>query len=131
MIYGIGHDVLEIRRVELLMGGPHGQKFMERVLTKAERALAVNKGGSLTEFVSGRFAAKEAVSKAFGCGIGRTIGFWDIEILPDKHGKPIVTLSASAWSRLGIGEPDHYALHLTISHQTELASAFSIVEKLG
>lgn len=131
MIYGIGHDVLEIRRVELLMEGPHGHKFMERVLTQAERMLAIHKGGSRTEFVSGRFAAKEAVSKAFGCGIGSTIGFWDIEILPDKHGKPIVTLSASAWSRLGINEPDQYALHLSISHQPELASAFSIVEKLG
>lgn len=131
MIYGIGHDVLEIRRVELLMGGPHGQKFMDRVLTIAERDLAEKKGGSRTEFVSGRFAAKEAVSKAFGCGIGSVIGFLDIEILPDKQGKPVVTLSASAWSRLGIGEPGRYALHLTISHQTELASAFSVVEKLG
>ncbi|UNK19226.1 holo-ACP synthase [Paenibacillus sp. N3/727] len=130
MIYGIGHDVLEIRRVALLMEGPHGQKFMERVLTRAERTLAENKGGSRTEFVAGRFAAKEAVSKAFGCGIGSMIGFWDIEILPDKQGKPVVTLSASAWSRLGISEPGHYALHLTISHQTELASAFSVVEKL-
>ncbi|WP_106770015.1 holo-ACP synthase [Paenibacillus faecalis] len=130
MIYGIGHDVLEMRRVALLLGGPYGQKFIERVLTKTEQALAENKGGSRTEFVAGRFAAKEAVSKAFGCGIGSVIGFRDIEILPDKHGKPVVTLSASAWSRLGIGKPGQYILHLTISHQTELASAFSIVEKL-
>lgn len=131
MIYGIGHDVLEMRRVALLMEGPNGQKFMERVLTGAERVLAANKSGNRTEFVAGRFAAKEAISKAFGCGIGSVIGFGDIEILPDKHGKPVVTLSASAWSRLGISEPGHYTLHLTISHQTELASAFSVVERLG
>ncbi|WP_054958621.1 holo-ACP synthase [Paenibacillus dakarensis] len=130
MIYGIGHDVLEIKRVALLLEGPHGQKFMDRVLTRAELVLAGNKGARRLEFVAGRFAAKEAVSKAFGCGIGGMIGFWDIEILPDNRGKPVVTLSQSAWSRLGINEPEQYVVHLTISHQTELASAFSVVEKL-
>lgn len=130
MIYGIGHDVLEIRRVELLMSGPYGQKFMERVLTRAEITLAVSKGGRRTEFVAGRFAAKEAVSKAFGCGIGSAIGFGDIEILPDKLGRPVATLSAAVWSRLGLESPERFRIHLTISHQTELASAFAVIEKM-
>lgn len=130
MIYGIGHDVLEIRRVDTLMRGPQGQRFMERILTGSERELADGRGGRRMEYVAGRFAAKEAVSKAFGCGIGSQIGFKDIEVLPDKLGRPVAGLSREAWTRLGIGEPERYIIHLTISHQTELASAFAVIEKI-
>ncbi|MGG1876376.1 holo-ACP synthase [Paenibacillus sp. 7541] len=129
MIYGIGHDVLEIGRMEILLTGPHGQKFIERVLTEAERVIAERKGAKRTEFVAGRFAAKEAISKSFGCGIGKLIGFLDMEILPDACGKPVVTLSPDAWARLGLGSPRGYTIHLSISHQPELASAFAVVEK--
>lgn len=129
MIYGIGHDVLEIKRLALLLGSQQGYRFMERVLTVKEREEARRRGGKLTEFVAGRFAAKEAISKAFGCGIGRLIGFSDMEILPDESGKPIAILSQKAWERLNLpGEPQ-YMIHLSISHQTELASAFAIVEQ--
>lgn len=129
LIYGIGHDVLEIKRLALLLGSQQGYRFMERVLTAAEREEARKRGGKLTEFVAGRFAAKEAISKAFGCGIGRMIGFADMEILPDESGKPVAVLSRQAWERLELpGEPV-YVIHLSISHQTELASAFAIVEK--
>ncbi|ANA80892.1 holo-acyl-carrier-protein synthase [Paenibacillus vortex V453] len=130
MIYGIGHDVLDMKRMDILMTGPHGEKFMERVLTQGERIIAARKGAKRTEFVAGRFAAKEAISKSFGCGIGRLIGFWDIEVLPNGLGKPIATLSKEAWTRLGIDQPADYTIHLTISHQTELASAFAVVETL-
>ena len=130
MIYGIGHDVLEIKRIEQLMSGPHGRRFVERVLTRTEQALADKRGGKRTEFVAGRFSAKEAISKSFGCGIGGVIGFTDIEVLPDKLGRPQAVLSDQAWSRLGIEHPENYIIHLTISHQTELASAFSVIEKI-
>jgi len=130
VIYGIGHDVLEMRRVEILMTGPHSEKFVERVLTEAEREIALQKGAKRTEFVAGRFAAKEAISKSFGCGIGSLIGFWDIEVLPHPGGRPIASLSPEAWSRLSIGDPADYAIHLTISHQPELASAFAVVERI-
>jgi holo-[acyl-carrier protein] synthase len=129
LIHGIGHDVLEIKRLALLLSGQLGFRFMERVLTEKEREEARKRGGKLTEFVAGRFAAKEAISKAFGCGIGSKIGFGDIEILPDSSGKPVAALSRGAWERLNLpGEPE-YTIHLTISHQTELASAFAVVEK--
>ena len=44
VIYGIGHDVLDMKRMETLMTGPHGEKFIQRVLTQQERALAAKKG---------------------------------------------------------------------------------------
>ncbi|MDR0268558.1 holo-ACP synthase [Paenibacillus sp.] len=129
MIHGIGHDVLEIKRISILLSGQLGFKFMERVLTEKERDEARKRGGKLTEFVAGRFAAKEAISKAFGCGIGSIISFGDIEILPDSMGRPVPVLSQGAWERLNLpGEPE-YVIHLTISHQTELASAFAVIEK--
>ncbi|KOR76960.1 holo-ACP synthase [Paenibacillus solani] len=130
MIYGIGHDVLDMKRMDKLMTGRHAERFMERLLTQEEQILAASRGGKQTEFVAGRFAAKEAISKAFGSGIGRLIGFRDMEVLPDALGRPVATLSKDAWERLGMEGPDHYTIHLTISHQTTLASAFAVVEKI-
>ncbi|MFD1884553.1 holo-ACP synthase [Paenibacillus wenxiniae] len=131
MIYGIGHDVLEIERVAAILARPHGERFMARVLTVAELEVAHARGSRQSEFVSGRFAAKEAITKAFGCGIGKVIGFEDIEILPDRLGKPDVVLSQAAWQRLGLQDGhSSYRIYLSISHQPHMASAFAVVERL-
>lgn len=128
MIYGIGHDVLEIGRVEEIAAGSLGRRFAQRILTGRELVLAEGKGLRTVEFIAGRFSAKEAVVKALGCGIGQTVGFRDIEILPDTLGKPVAVLSAGAWSRLGLTEQKH-VIHLTITHSRGLASAFAVVER--
>jgi holo-[acyl-carrier protein] synthase len=130
MIYGIGNDVLEIGRMRKLMSGRHAEAFMKRILTHAERDIADHRGKRRVEFVSGRFAAKEAVSKAFGCGIGSVMSFTDIEVLPDEKGRPVATLSAEAWERLQLPYGQQYDIHLSITHQTELAAAFAIVEQM-
>ena len=64
---------------------------LEEAVSENEIAL-YNKRGKKAEFAAGRFAAKEAVSKALGTGIGRGYSFTDIEILPDEFGKPYVYL---------------------------------------
>ncbi|AIQ50542.1 holo-ACP synthase [Paenibacillus sp. FSL R7-0331] len=130
MIYGIGHDVLEIRRMKDILSKASGSKFIRRILTPSELELADGRAGRLPEFASGRFAAKEAVVKALGCGIGSVAGFQDIEILPDASGKPSVTLSEQAWFRLGLNGEEHI-IHLTITHSQELASTFAVVERRG
>ena len=131
MIYGIGHDVLEIKRIEKLLSERIGQPFMKRVLTSKEYTLAQSRGPKLVEFTAGRFAAKEAIVKAFGCGIGSVIGFGDIEILPNALGKPEVHVSEQAWEKLNLpGQPQDYGIHLSITHQKDLASAFAVVERL-
>ncbi|AIQ44933.1 hypothetical protein R70723_02685 [Paenibacillus sp. FSL R7-0273] len=130
MIYGIGHDVLEIRRMKDILAKASGGKFIRRILTPAELQLAEGRTGRLPEFVSGRFAAKEAVVKALGCGIGSEVGFQDIEILPDSSGKPGVKLTEGAWQRLGLDREAHI-LHLTITHSQELASTFAVLERIG
>jgi len=130
MIYGIGNDVLEIGRMRKLLFGRHAEAFLKRILTPAERDIALRRGKRMTEFVSGRFAAKEAVSKAFGCGIGGVMGFTDIEVLPDGTGRPVASLSSQAWERLQLPYDKQYDIHLSITHQTELAAAFAIVEQM-
>ncbi|MEC0093290.1 holo-ACP synthase [Paenibacillus macquariensis] len=132
MIYGIGHDILEINRVEQLLSRSNGQAFMQRVLTSKEYELAQRRGPKTTEFAAGRFAAKEAIVKAFGCGIGAIIGFGDIEIIPNDLGKPMVELSKQAWENLNLpGQSANYAIHLSITHQRELASAFAVIERVN
>ncbi|MBU5355908.1 holo-ACP synthase [Paenibacillus barcinonensis] len=130
MIYGIGNDILEIGRMRKLLSGRHGEAFMKRILTPAERDIAAYRGKRMAEFVSGRFAAKEAVSKAFGCGIGAVMSFTDIEVLPDASGRPVASLTSEAWERLQLPYDKQYEIHLSITHQTELAAAFAIVEQV-
>ncbi|MEK3882823.1 holo-ACP synthase [Paenibacillus sp. PL2-23] len=131
MIAGIGHDLTDVDRISLMLEGRYGDRLMQRILTEGERELAAAyQGARLQQFVAGRFAAKEAVSKAFGCGIGRQLGFRDIDIQRDKNGKPFVKLSEAAWSRLSLRETD-MSVHLTITHERALASAFVVVERLN
>jgi holo-[acyl-carrier protein] synthase len=127
VIIGIGHDVVEIGRINVILNSTSGERFMRRVLTEAELAEA-HKRANRAEFVAGRFAAKEAVVKALGCGIGAAISFGDIEIMPDLSGKPYCTLSEQAWIRLGM-KKDACRLHVSISHERSLASAFAVLEE--
>ncbi|MCR2806114.1 holo-ACP synthase [Paenibacillus soyae] len=130
MIVGIGHDLTDVVRVSEMLGGKYGERLMKRVLTDGERKLAESyKGARLEQFVAGRFAAKEAISKAFGCGIGGLLGFGDIDIQRDVYGKPTVSLTDEAWSRLSLRAFDT-AIHLTITHERALASAFAVIERI-
>lgn len=130
LIYGVGHDVVEIERIRQMLDSSAGDKFAWRILTSAEYELP-GRVKRPAEFLAGRFAAKEAVSKAFGCGIGKTLGFKDIEVVPDTNGKPSVYLQPEAWARLGLSAPDHYVVHISITHERQLASAFAVVERMS
>lgn len=130
LIYGIGNDVLETDRIARIMEGAHRARFLSRVLTEEERAILSERTQSEVQYVSGRFAAKEAISKAFGCGIGELLGFQDIEILPNKLGKPTAAISEPARKRLGLSGEYSYMVHISISHQPSVAAAFAIVERM-
>ncbi|WP_195576085.1 holo-ACP synthase [Paenibacillus sp. 1001270B_150601_E10] len=130
MIYGVGHDILEQDRVKSILESSSGDRFLQKIMTEKERELLADRGPRRIEYTAGRFAVKEAVVKAFGCGISSQIGFQDIEVLPDSLGKPVAVLSPGAWERLGL-DSNEMQLHVSISHQPGLASAFCIVEKLA
>jgi holo-[acyl-carrier protein] synthase len=128
MIAGIGHDLCDVTRVERLLQGPAGQRFEERVLAPSERGLAAGLAGRRrAEFVAGRFAAKEAVSKALGCGIGGIAGFRDIEVLRSASGRPRCELSPGTLQALGLAEQP--LLHVSITHERGLASAVAVLER--
>jgi holo-[acyl-carrier protein] synthase len=129
MIIGVGHDIVEIDRIRRILDKREGERFMERVLHASELAYARGKQGRLAEFAAGRFAAKEAVVKALGCGIGSVVGFGDIAVMPDALGKPCCILSEAAWERLGLRASD-VRVHVSISHERSIASAFAVVEQL-
>lgn len=128
MIRGIGTDIVEIDRIRLILLNESADRFLMRVLTPAEREIADQRGGRLYEFIAGRFAAKEAVSKAMGCGIGQRLGFQDIEIIPDSAGKPLCCISKRSRNIAKCG--DNTIFHLSITHSNKMASAFAVWEEL-
>lgn len=129
MIKGIGTDLVDIDRIQHIVLSGSSERFLARVLTPAERMIADQRRGRLYEFVAGRFAAKEAVSKALGCGIGQQLGFQDIEILADEAGKPLCHISKRSQQLANCGDHTHF--HLSITHSSNMASAFVVWEELG
>ncbi|WNR46965.1 holo-ACP synthase [Paenibacillus roseipurpureus] len=128
MIIGVGTDLVEIARLRKMIEGTSGDRFLERILTPGERELAEKRRGRLAEFVAGRFAAKEAIVKAIGCGIGKQIGFQDIEVLPDALGKPVCTVKEEALLRADL--EGNLRLHISITHTDTMAAAYAIVEQV-
>lgn len=89
MIKGIGLDLVELERIEKMM--LRSKKFVERILTEKEQQIFETlPHARQVEFLAGRFAAKEAYSKANGTGIGKDCELQQIEILKDEIGKPVL-----------------------------------------
>ena len=88
-----GIDLIETDRLQK-MTPEIRQRFINRVYTDAEKAYC----GENPEHLAGRFAAKEAVAKALGCGIGE-VGWQEIEILNDEFGCPVLHLHGEAAKR--------------------------------
>jgi holo-[acyl-carrier protein] synthase len=117
LIVGIGIDIVELSRIEKLV---EHEKFINRILTKNEQVLFQSLSlQRRIEFLAGRFAAKEAYSKAKGTGIGKALSFQDIEILKDKNGKPFLNSTFNG------------NVHISISHSNNYAVAQIILESLS
>jgi holo-[acyl-carrier protein] synthase len=130
MIYGIGTDLTDLKRIKKLLKGERREAFMRRVLTTKEIDLALQNETRLNEFVAGRFAAKEAISKALGCGIGRKLSFQDMEVIADGAGKPVCHLTESALIQIGFAHPARIRVHVSISHVEDYANAMAVVEQM-
>ncbi|MGE9271125.1 MAG: holo-ACP synthase [Verrucomicrobiales bacterium] len=90
MIFGIGIDVVEIERIGALLDR-YEDRFAEKVFTKSERDYCWSQRDSRPHFAA-RFAAKEAVAKAFGTGVGKDLNWTDMEISRDDLGAPKLRL---------------------------------------
>jgi holo-[acyl-carrier protein] synthase len=98
MTIAIGTDIVEIQRIASALER-QGDKFVQRILTESEIVEYQARGDSLP-FLAKRFAAKEAIAKALGTGIGRGISFQHMIVSNDSEGAPQVELQASAAERL-------------------------------
>lgn len=113
----LGCDIIEIDRIAKTID-KFGYSFLRHILSEGEISL-YNQKGKKAEFAAGRFAAKEAVSKALGTGIGRGYSFVDIEIMPDDLGKPQVFLQGEKANNIEI----------SISHSKYNAIAVCIIKE--
>ncbi len=127
MILGIGVDLVEVERIERAIERD-GAHFLDRVFTADEIAYC-GKMRVPGPHYAARFAAKEAVSKAFGTGIGEHFNFLDIEVCREKSGAPFIVLHGNA---------AHFAqergvrkTHLSLSHTAGSAIAQVVVETDG
>jgi holo-[acyl-carrier protein] synthase len=112
----VGIDVIEIERVANVLE-KHGQRFLERVYTERER----QRYGHRVQELAARFAAKEATMKALGTGI-RGVRWRDIEVLPNRRGKPILILHETALRRARLLGLTHFTVSLTHSRVDAMAT---------
>lgn len=117
----LGIDIVRVERIRRTLGR-FGARFLERILTPAEAAHVRGRPESL----AGRWAAKEAVSKVLGLGV-RGVGWREIEVLPNRRGKPLVFLYGRAEARAAaIGLR---GLEVSLTHSREYAMAVAVGER--
>jgi holo-[acyl-carrier protein] synthase len=125
MILGTGVDIIEVGRIRA-SHERFGDRFIRRLLRDAEIEYCLSHRDP-APFLAARFAAKEAVSKAFGTGIGQHLGWHDIEVRKKPSGEPFVLLhdkGLDLFAERGAGR-----LHLSLSHTEAHAVALAILEQ--
>lgn len=121
-LFGIGIDVVEVDRIADAIER-HGEPFVNRIFTSSERQYCESKKRPALHFAA-RFAAKEAVAKAFGTGIGKDLNWLDMEITRAESGEPAVVLSGAGKAfaqRKGIRE-----IKISLTHAREYAAANAV-----
>jgi len=129
MIIGIGSDVLDIRRIEKTIAR-HGERFLERIFTPAERAKAERRAERIRAATyAKRFAAKEAASKALGTGFRAGVFWRDLGVVNLPSGQPTLRLTGGAAARLAaITPPGHRAeVALTMTDEFPYAQAMVVI----
>lgn len=122
MILGVGIDIVEIQRIKEAI--EKNSLFLQKVYTQNEIEYLKSRNFR-PEYAAGRFAAKEAISKALGTGFMQ-YSIRDIEIDRNAKGKPVVVLRGKAKQIAHkFGE---YKIHLSISHSKENAIAYAVLE---
>jgi holo-[acyl-carrier protein] synthase len=124
MILGVGIDLIEVERIKSSYER-FGERFVNRILHPAEITYCLSHKEP-SPFLAARFAAKEAISKAFGTGIGATLGWLDMEVGRRESGEPFVILHGNG--QLLFKERNARALLLSLSHTQAHATAVAILE---
>jgi holo-[acyl-carrier protein] synthase len=129
MIYGIGTDVCDVRRIRASLER-HGERFARKILSEAEmtvwRARSARWPERGVRYLATRFSAKEAFSKAVGLGLRMPMTWRLCEIANFPSGKPAIVLHGvlKQWF-----EAQGLAAHVTLSDESDYAASFVVVEK--
>ena len=124
MIYGIGTDIVEISRITKMKSL---SSFAKKILSSNELEIVSQyKNEKLIKYLAKQFAAKEAISKAFGTGLRKPILMKDIEIMRDITGKPY--LNPLAGVKKSIIDLGITKSHVSLADESEYVIAFAILE---
>jgi holo-[acyl-carrier protein] synthase len=118
-VLGIGTDIIEMDRLQKSIEA-HPERLLKRLFTIREKEYCLRYRNPIPHFAV-RFAAKEAVAKALGCGFGERLSWQDLEILNDEAGKPEVHCSEKANERFNSPR-----LLLSLSHCKQYATAVAL-----
>ena len=124
MILGTGIDIIEVGRIASSYE-KFGERFVNRILHADEIAYCLSHKNP-APFLAVRFAAKEAISKAFGTGIGAALGWQDMEIRRKESGEPFVVLHDKGEKLFASRGAKR--LLISLSHTTTYAVATAILE---
>ena len=122
-LIGHGIDIVETKRIAESMER-FGDRFLNRIFTEGEVAYARSMKYPHLHLAA-RFAAKEAISKAFGTGIGRELGWRDLEICRETNGAPRVQLHGHA--QVYAESRGVLTIHISLSHTTDYAAASAVI----
>lgn len=129
MIYGIGTDICDVRRIKASLER-HGDRFAEKVLSEGElatwRARTARWPDRGLRYLATRFSAKEAFSKAIGLGMRMPMTWRHCEVAKLASGQPVIVLHGAlkAWF-----EERGLTAHLSVTDETDYAASFCVVEK--
>ena len=128
MIYGIGTDICDIRRIRASLER-HGDRFAARVLSDAEFSTWKARSARWPErgvrYLATRFSAKEAFSKAIGLGMRMPMTWKLCEIANERSGKPVIVLHGDLKDWF---EAKSLCTHITVTDETDYAASFCVVE---
>ena len=128
MIYGVGTDICDIRRIQASLD-KHGDRFAAKILSDAEFAIWKARSARWpargVRYLATRFSAKEAFSKAIGLGMRMPMTWKLCEIANERSGKPTIVLYGGLktwWEAQGL------QAHMTVTDETDYAASFCVVE---
>ncbi|CAM3521972.1 holo-ACP synthase [Polaromonas hydrogenivorans] len=129
MIYGLGTDICDIRRIRASLER-HGERFAQRILSDAELATWTARSARWPDrgvsYLATRFSAKEAFSKAIGLGMRMPMTWRHCEIANAASGKPEIVLHGALKDWF---DDRQLTAHVTVSDETDYAASFCVVEK--
>lgn len=131
MILGIGVDILTLSRIEEIKDSNYRDKFAKRILTDSEfnDFIKTSNEEKKVFYLGKRWSCKEAISKAFGCGIGETLSFRDIEIFKEGNEVPRARILKNSINSPNFsGYLNKVKINISVSDCKDYCNAFCVLE---